>query len=1372
MLTESKLQLYPTLLTSKLPGEHSKWSVITYEEYYSFLDVEQSLSQELVKLIEYAEAFTKQPFRFPLKIKNIQFFVGLFTESKQIFILSKQLNRELALAGLYENNDDWKQTDIAKALEQCLQLDIVHTPKSIDYLTHYYGLDSYRPSDKLELETHKLTGQLLAQVNKYHQPMFEKVSDFGLNLTANYELVRIHLLKFLAILPCLDHDKNGHEVRRILLEALRRFIEDNAIAKGKGYKGQKRALPWIYVLGAKFIHLLVNFLPASLSASLVRTSVELMAKRFIAGVDMTSAGDALKELGKTKREATIDQLGELVVSKDEADQYAQKVMDVIKGLKKVYKKGEMNAAGILKAHVSVKVTALAHDFKPYDLDYCYEQIAPRLKSILLLAKREQVFVNIDAEHYHYRDAVLDIYKRVLLTTEELKDFAQTGIVLQAYLRDGYKHLQDILKLAKSRSLLMPIRLVKGAYWDAETIEASAHNFDAPQFLNKEETDLYYRQMMEVILREGEFLQLTVAGHNIADHCYAESLRSLQYPNAPVIEHQCLHMTYEALSTGLAKMGWPTRNYIPVGNLLVGMAYLVRRIIENSSQVGVLTIMRSHKKAGKIMPPHQQLDNNQHYIYDDSVSMLNGAFRNIYPLRSYLKEELDSLMVVFQKTQQKLTNKNIKQRKVLSSDHSQKMKDIPHHSTDQVDTKIAALFKGYQESSWSEKKSYRYNALLKLADLLLLNREELTSVIMLEAGKTIDEAIADVDEAIDFIQFYTKQQLKNDQINNEQRSKGVIGVIAPWNFPLAIPVGMSVGALATGNTVLLKPAEQTSVIIAEFLKLARLAGIDSSLFDVVYGEAEIGQALSNHPLINGIVFTGSKGVGTSLFTEHHGQLAHEDYGIHPIPKTMITEMGGKNAIIVTNNSELDETVSGIIYSAFAHAGQKCSACSRVILDKNIKDAFLKRFVEASKDIVVGPATDLKTTINPLITLEDKKRVQDIVKRAVQEANDNGGIVHLDRSQEEHANHCVGPVIIELPKKVALRRESIAKQEIFGPVIHIIEYEDLDDAVQIFNSTEYALTGGIFAQSQDDIDYLIPRLEAGNLYVNRPNTGARVAIEPFGGFKMSGTGPKAGSAEYLDGFQTYFEDNINYVEDDNENKEGHTLFPNFSYLGIRHKKDLLKQVQKAVLLHWADIMWSQSEDTKAHFKGLLKYLISIKTKFNNYKYPNRLIPGQLSYDLKNMKMKRGCLITHAEYVTPKVLSHLVINIFLGNGVSLLVNNNKAHRSFEKLLSLLSECGISTKNIVLNYSNSYLTIDYLKRFHFDFYFFDTDARVYADFCQILNEKEFSLQLPKTYWSGATTLDTHPEKLIDKYVHRRSLAINTMRHGAPMVLSKEAEY
>ena len=325
--------------------------------------------------------------------------------------------------------------------------------------------------------------------SEYSPSLFEKLSDFALTLTANYSLIRIHLLKFIAILPSLDHDHEGTEVKRMLLESLRRLIIDSKKARKLELKGADKALPVTLILACYFVYLMATIFPAKFLATIVRFKVRFIAKRFIAGESIELADNNFSSLFSTGRDVTLDQLGELVVSEKEADHYMNEVLNLVNGFSRYIDAGERNSAGIYKAHVSIKVSALCSDFKPEAFDYTYSLVEPRLKKILLKAKEKSVFINIDAEHYHYRDVVFDIYKKVLLDTEELKHYDGTGIVLQAYLRDGINHLRDIIDLGKERGVVIPIRIVKGAYWDAETIEADATATDAPEFLNKEETDI-------------------------------------------------------------------------------------------------------------------------------------------------------------------------------------------------------------------------------------------------------------------------------------------------------------------------------------------------------------------------------------------------------------------------------------------------------------------------------------------------------------------------------------------------------------------------------------------------------------------------------------------------------------------------------------------------------------------------------------------------------------------------------------------------------------------------------------------------------------------------------------------------------------------
>lgn len=1355
------------------------WTLTYYEDFEEVLSRPEFLKQfeYIVELVTKDETSTS--FKWTIDALSFQFLVGVFVKNKEIKIASKNLSYELALIDFHHNVGRHREvSDVKKHAEAIASIPLERSPMVIDVITREDDLPNFSDTEFHQINdlTMERTKALMDKVSTYNQSWFEKMSDTGLDLTANYMLIRIHLLKFLAILPCLDHDKNGTEIKRIWLETLRRLIEDSNLAEEKKLKGQKRSLPKFYLYLANAGLHISKHMPAKVLAYCIRKAVSLLATRFIAGESIEKANSSLSSLLKSGRDATLDQLGELVVSNKEADQYMNGVLEVINGFNRHVKKGSRNGAGINRAHVSVKVSALCNDLKPQSFDYSYKNIAPRLKRILLEGKKEEVFINIDAEHYHYRDIIFEVYKKVLLETPELQDYADTGIVVQAYLRDGYKHFQEVVKLAKQRGLVMPIRLVKGAYWDAETIEADALNFEAPEFLNKEETDIHFRQIVYKALEHDKEIQLAVASHNIQDHCFSEILREQKFPDAPVIEHQCLHMTYEALSVALAKMGMPTRNYIPIGNLLVGMAYLVRRIMENSSQVGVLTIMRSHNKAITIKNPMELLDDkksNRELIFDSGLKHISRDFKNIWPIRTYLERELSPLMVEIEKAKSNLKKvSNTAEDELVSlcgSDPQFEVGRVKKDTPEQVNAKIEKLFQNFiGGNDWKDnKKTDRFSALLKLSDLLLIHRHRLTALIMVEAGKTIDEAVADVDEAIDFINFYVREEINLLKTHPGYMAKGVFGVIAPWNFPLAIPVGMTCAGLVSGNSVILKPAEQTPMIVAEFEKLAREAGIDESVFVVSNGEGDVGKAIVDHELVNGVVFTGSKPVGVGIYHKMQEKLTSSKYPFLPIGKTVITEMGGKNAIIVTNNCELDETVSGVLYAAFAHAGQKCSAASRILVDREIKDAFLERFIQGVKDIPAGSSLDLATTVNPLISKEDQERVRAAVLKSRQDVEKQGGSVLVDRSQEDLAGFTVGPAVFEATKEQAFDPSSFACKEIFGPVVHVIPYDTLDEAVEIFNATEYALTGGIFCQSQDDIDEIAPRLLAGNLYINRPNTGARVAIEPFGGFKMSGTGPKAGSAGYLLPFHRLEKMQIKEVHPINVSHSLPYSMVRVSKIAWENRESKVADYLRTVINRYEIYFSSIDERGKDVLSSLIEYVEEGKTKLESREFPNRYIPGQINFDKRNLQLGTGILVIGEDKIDLEHFVTVLFNLVIGNGVNIICANEEGYEAWSQIVNLAYIAGVSPFNISCVKMDKEKIEEVLTSEDYDFLYLDGQIEHREEFRKAALATKSEVGLKRIYISGEWEDLSDFDQFIYRFTLPRSFAINTMRHGAPLELT-----
>ena len=1324
----------PSIQTSSIGfAPDDVWKLYIYSEFEHILGQARSELEAVV-----SGNFSN--FARQMHLEGIPFLVAFFFDKREIRFYSPRLSRELFLS-----KEDMP-ADFSEHLNAILKFDPHGFPTEYDLSTHRYKLADLVAGahSELDSEIEVVSGELLQKMDAYRPSLFERFSSFALHLTAKYELLRIHLLKFVAILPSLEHDRKGVEVKRILLEHLRRLLEDNR---------RLDSLPWFLKWGFTLAFWGAKICPLRVLRWKVRFFVHLAAKRFIAGEDIKSAQQSLAALVGTGRDATLDPLGELVVSEAEADHYRDQVLDFIVESARQLGEGKRNRAGINCAHVSIKVSALCSDFRAEAFEGVCQRIIPRLREILITAKQHGVFINIDAEHYDYRDLVFDIYRKVLLTTPELSDYGDTGIVVQSYLRDGAKHLEEVARLAQERKKTMPIRLVKGAYWDVETIEADAHSWNAPEFLNKEESDLLYRQLIARTFELWPHLQLCLAGHNFADHCFAEILRKNSYPQLPPIEHQCLHMTCESLSQGMVQMGGVVRNYIPIGPLLVGMAYLVRRIMENSSQMGVLTMMHNRGDMKSLSSPAKAyLKKREKGVWNKDLSLqYSSDFANMTPLRPYVRKEWESFVKALKRFGEEDLGKEYEgawtfggEMQTIRSPNDPELVVGRIKVADVGDAyrAVGIVDEAYNRGDWAQSPvRYRAGLLINTANILLAERNNLASLMVHEAGKTPVEALGDVDEAIDFLNYYARCAL---DMPPSALSRGSYGVIAPWNFPLAIPCGMVAAPLVAGNTVILKSAEQTPLMAARLVELFYRGGIPKDVLIHLPGEGEsVGSALVQHERLAGIVFTGSRAVGTQIIEQagrrlYQNRLYGENY-----PVKVIAEMGGKNAIIVTDNAELDETVDGILKSAFGHAGQKCSAASRLIVHNSVKSRLIARLQAAINDLVVAPATDFNCLINPLITRGDRDRLRRQVREAVTEARQYGGRALMDRSGEELPGWCMGPALIELPAARSVHLDSYARKELFGPVLHLIGVDSLDEALKVYNATEYALTGGIFSQSQDDIDYLSDRMESGNIYVNRNITGARVAVEPFGGFKFSGTGPKAGHRSYLRAFHRNGMEKI-------VPGGGQPSHQDFELCSAgEHRGDINKALEG--MGDW--------------IAGTYREQFS---KILSQRQDNRKIPGQLSYNDWNLKDLSVLLVSASDRISHAGALQVAAAASMGAGISLACLNSNTYHQWLSLAQKFHHAGWDKRAI-----NAFLTSEKVLQKHFK------DAALSVIILE--GDHQFVQSMLHHIYSGTieggiktvlTSVDAPvvPEELdslLEKFTRLRAFAVNTVRYGAPFELS-----
>ena len=432
---------------------------------------------------------------------------------------------------------------------------------------------------------------------------------------------------------------------------------------------------------------------------------------------------------------------------------------------------------------------------------------------------------------------------------------------------------------------------------------------------------------------------------------------------------------------------------------------------------------------------------------------------------------------------------------------------------QIDLKQAEIAIESAKSAFKQWKktppTQRANIIRKAADIMEERRHELNAWICLEVGKILPQADGEVSEAIDFCRYYADEMERlatgyNYDIPGETdryfyQPKGIAVVISPWNFPFAIATGMTVAALVTGNSTLLKPAATSAIVAAKITEILVAAGIPPGVLQFVPGKGStVGEYLVKHQDTHVIAFTGSREVGCRIYAE----AAILQPGQKHLKK-VIAEMGGKNAIIVDESADLDQAVVGVVQSAFGYTGQKCSACSRVVVLETIYDTFVTRLVEATKSLNVGQTDQPSTQVGPVIDSKARDRILEYIAQGKAEST-----LALEMPIPE-GGYFVSPTIFS---DVA-PDSTIAQEEIFGPVLAVIKASNFDEALTIANSTDYALTGGLYSRTPSHIERAYEEFEVGNLYINRTTTGAIVARQPFGGFKLSGVGSKAGGPDYL-------------------------------------------------------------------------------------------------------------------------------------------------------------------------------------------------------------------------------------------------------------------
>jgi RHH-type proline utilization regulon transcriptional repressor/proline dehydrogenase/delta 1-pyrroline-5-carboxylate dehydrogenase len=853
----------------------------------------------------------------------------------------------------------------------------------------------------------------------------------------------------------------------------------------------------------------------------VAAAVRIMGEQFVLG---RSIGDALKRAKREKMLCSFDMLGEGARTAQDAARYAAIYGDAIEAVGKASAK-DSNHAGPEQGHgVSVKLSALCPRYEAVQEARVWSELYPRVKALALIAAKFDLNFAIDAEEADRLVLSLKLVER-LAQEAELGGWQGLGVVVQAYQKRAPGVIAALRDLALRSGRRIMVRLVKGAYWDSEIKRAQvAGTPDYPVFTTKAATDLSYLVCAKALIDASPHLYPQFASHN------AHTLAAVRHMAAQVgvaIEHQRLHGMGEALYQAAEGTYGPliVRAYAPVGGHEDLLPYLVRRLLENganSSFVHVLLdenvpavdVVRDPIALVEAQPGKHPRIALPRDIY--GAGRVNPLGRDVSQAST---RATHAAAIAAQKQAQPVAGAIVggklygtAPRDVFSpSDQRQVIGAVSDASAAHIDEAVRRA--RLAQPVWNKSGGAARAAVLRaMGDALEGQMDRLMALLALEAGKTVGDAVAEVREAVDFCRYYaclserefTAPKTLTGPVGETNQwqlfGRGIFVCISPWNFPLAIFTGQIAAALAAGNAVLAKPAEQTPLIAAEAVKLFHASGLDPDLLALLPGDgASIGAALVAHPGIDGVAFTG----GTETAWAINRSLAARAGPIIPF----IAETGGLNAMFVDTTALREQVVDDVINSAFGSAGQRCSALRMLFLPHDSADGIMECLSGALEALVVADPALPSTDVGPVIDAEALAGLEAHVARLEREAK-----IIARHPGNDAPGHFFGPVIAEV------RVPDFLEREVFGPILHVCRYDpkDLPDYAARLAARGYGLTLGVHSRIERfarEVQALVP---AGNIYVNRSITGAVVGVQPFGGVGLSGTGPKAGGPHALHRF----------------------------------------------------------------------------------------------------------------------------------------------------------------------------------------------------------------------------------------------------------------
>ncbi len=745
-------------------------------------------------------------------------------------------------------------------------------------------------------------------------------------------------------------------------------------------------------------------LAAKVVAKTIASNIRGMGNQFIVGTTAEEALPAVRDLRKQGLSVTSVLLGESVVSEAEADDYSRRYLELLEALGGQQGRwpvlGDDSSAELdwgltPKINLSIKPSAMYSQMKPEALERSVDRAKERLRPILRKAVSLGAFVNLDIEHQALKDLTIALF-RSLMEEAEFRSYPHTGLAIQAYLRDSEQDLEELIAWARRQRQPVTVRLVKGAYWDAETMWAEQNRWPVPVFTNKHETDANFEKLARLILENRDHMHLACGSHNIRSIAYVSELAKELGMAPHEVEFQVLYGMAEPVRTALRKAGLRLRLYAPIGEMIPGMAYLVRRLLENTSNESFL-----RQSFAQGVSHEELLRNPLDLISGDGFAVKSPTKPSSRSEAAFHNEPLFDWTIEnhrrrFQKALESVRGRFPIKVPMVIEDWKQ-ASDTPARSTnpnqpDEVVGLVAQADRGDAEKAvraaqaafpaWRDTDpEARAAYLFRAAEAARRKRYELAALQVFEVGKTWSEADADVCEAIDFLDYYGREMIRlarpqrmgdvpGETSHLFYEPRGVAAVIAPWNFPLAISMGMVSAAIVTGNTVVYKPSSESPLTGLMVYELFREADLPKGVLNFLPGPGgEIGDFLVSHPEVSLIAFTGSREVGLRIL-RLAGDTPADAQGV----KRVVAEMGGKNAIIVDADADLDETVLHVLRSAFGYQGQKCSACSRLIVLEEVYETLLERLLPAAESLHLGSAEDPQSFMGAVISESAKRKVE--------------------------------------------------------------------------------------------------------------------------------------------------------------------------------------------------------------------------------------------------------------------------------------------------------------------------------------------------------------------------------------------------------------